>query len=538
MRQGSKLVLNTVAIATQTTVTIALALVTTRLLFRELGAVDLGVFMVIGASAGLINIIADAMTDSAGRHMAHALGRGDKEGVLRIFNTVLGIYAGLAGTVLVLGAILAWPVTGLLSGIPEDRLDAARWVFLSTVGIIALTSLIAPFRAVLVSHQKQYIQSVVQIGYAALRLLAVLALTVWPEDKLVGWALLVLGVQATVLTTYFFVVFGVAKHLRIRPSLFSKAEVKGLVGYGGWQVANALAWRLRMQGSQVALNILFGPTFNTSYGLGAQVSAYQRKSGGTVFQSFNPAIIHHHGGDRPKMVERLVLTSTRFTALAAGLIAVPLLVLTPEALGVWLGAERIEELPMLTGFVQLMVISVFAGIIAQPLNSTVNATGKIGGYTMSVLGVETVGFVSGVLAVVAFGAQALAIPAAAAMSTTVLIAVKAGWAWRAVGLSPLLWVVKGLLPGLGSVAIGAGVAWYAASLASGDVARLLVGSIVNAGVLGVLGVTVIATKEERGRVLGMIKGLRRRGPRGGGGPPASPTTPSPSAAPASPGNSG
>ncbi|MEM6723738.1 MAG: PHP domain-containing protein, partial [Bacteroidota bacterium] len=99
--------------------------------------------------------------------------------------------------------------------------------------------------------------------------------------------------------------------------------------FGGFYRTEYYFHEARMQGAQIAIISFFPPAFNAAFGIGSQVASYQQQLGSTVFRSVNPAIIQHHGGGRSALVERLILASTRFTALFAAVIAVPLLVETP-----------------------------------------------------------------------------------------------------------------------------------------------------------------------------------------------------------------
>ena len=96
---------------------------------RTLGAVDYGIFSVIGGCLALLMFLNYSFPNGAQRHIAYALGEGGREGATKWFTTSLIVHlvmgAALAGSALIASD---WILHHLLT-LPTSRLAAAAWVY-------------------------------------------------------------------------------------------------------------------------------------------------------------------------------------------------------------------------------------------------------------------------------------------------------------------------------------------------------------------------------------------------------------------------
>ena len=124
MRQSNLLIFNTVVTYMRMAMTIVITLVVTRLLLRILGSADYGLLMLFGATGLLLDIVSQALTASAQRHLAYELGRGDNQRLRDVFNTTLGIFLATGVLIVAVGTALAPLVLSVLN-IPPGRETAA-----------------------------------------------------------------------------------------------------------------------------------------------------------------------------------------------------------------------------------------------------------------------------------------------------------------------------------------------------------------------------------------------------------------------------
>ena len=82
------------------------SLYTSRIVFGQLGAVDYGIYGVVGSIIVMLSFLNGAMSMSTVRFLSFALGRNDQEGGARIFRTAVTIHILLSLMVVLLAETL------------------------------------------------------------------------------------------------------------------------------------------------------------------------------------------------------------------------------------------------------------------------------------------------------------------------------------------------------------------------------------------------------------------------------------------------
>ena len=92
MRQSNLLVFNTIAVYARMALTIPMGLLLVRFAYGELGEIDFGLWTVLGASTAIMATVTESLTRSGQRHLAFAIGQGDNDQVVSIFQTVQSVF--------------------------------------------------------------------------------------------------------------------------------------------------------------------------------------------------------------------------------------------------------------------------------------------------------------------------------------------------------------------------------------------------------------------------------------------------------------
>ncbi|MEM1165360.1 MAG: oligosaccharide flippase family protein [Planctomycetota bacterium] len=461
MHQSTRLIINTMALIGQTIITVALSLVVTRIVVQELGLTDFGIFAAIGATTGLMMIVSNAMTDSCGRHLSHAVGANRDDTFQEVFNTALAIYTAAACVILALSAILAWPLVRVLT-IPPERETAAAIVLITTGLRFAIITVQSPFRAATISRQYHTIIAGITTIQGFLRLFAALLLIVAPIDQLIMWAALLVVVDITHTLAIIAATCRTNPLTIPKPGLIRRRMIRELVAFGGWQLLGALSWRLRMQGAQIAVNLLFTPAHNAAYGLGTQAAGYQNLLAKPIGKAVQPAITASHGGEAHSRLRSLILVADKYTFIFSVILLVPLLLETPTLLSLWLGAERAAELAAVSVLDMTRLIALV--IALQALTSGfifgINATGKIATLALGTLVIDASTLALGVASVAMFDFGVVTIPAAAVLGMAAHAIFRATHAQRVLDLPATTWLRRTALPAMLTfiVALAAGFA--------------------------------------------------------------------------------
>ncbi|MEM0984243.1 MAG: hypothetical protein AAGI17_09870 [Planctomycetota bacterium] len=447
MRPATLLIFNSAVMVTQKIAAIAFSLVTTRLVFAELGKIDYGIFGTIGVTSGLLLVLSDSLTTAATRHMAIDRGAGDDESFARTYNTALGLLGSIGIAVIVLGLALAYPVTAALD-IPPEREWATRIVFVTGLSVLAVTTMGTSARSAALASQQHILVAVNDIVKSAARLAAAVALIFLPTDGLITWSVSLLVIEIGMTSVLVSVIAKKVRGGTMNLRLFSREKVRALLGFGGWQMLGSTSWRIRSLGAQVLLNKTFGLGLNSAYALAMQAASFQNTLTASVRQAIAPAVIAGHGGGKADHVRRLVLAASRFVTLSGAAVSIPLALETETLLNLWLGTERVAEVPELIGLARLIAIWMTIETLGGTFNPAMQAVGRIGLYTSITVLIDVLVLVVAGVLIVFFGATPFAVPWCALGGMIVHTAFRVAYVAPKIGLRRRVWLRRALVPTL------------------------------------------------------------------------------------------
>ena len=150
----------------------------------------------------MFGFLNSSMTASTQRFLIFELGRNNQKGVKRIFSLSLQTHA-IISLILVLIAetIGLWFLYNKLI-IPQDRFEAALWVYQCAVVSTVILIMSVPYNALIIAHEKMSAFAYISILEVLFKLGVVFFLYHWEGDKLVIYAILLLIVQGIVRLIY------------------------------------------------------------------------------------------------------------------------------------------------------------------------------------------------------------------------------------------------------------------------------------------------------------------------------------------------
>ena len=360
----------------------AVTLYTSRVVLAVLGVEDFGIYHVVAGFVALLGFMQGAMTTATQRYFAFDLGESGGKDLNRIFNTSLLIH-GLLALVIALVAETAgyWFVVTQLT-IPDERMAAALWAYHLAIASFAVNVITVPFTAMLMAHERMGIFALIGMLDVLLKLVAVILLQYLQSDKLIAYASLLLLVGLGTLMLYITVNKLLFRQIKLRWQ-WHKQQFQTMLSYTAWNTWGNLAAALSGQGSNILLNIFFGPAVNASKSISTQANGALNNFVVNVQAAINPQIIKlYASGDRAAM-HSLVLHASKYNFFILFILALPVLFNTDAILGLWL----VEVPPYAAVFLQLTIISSLIDAFARPLMTTAQATGKIRAYQTIIGGI-------------------------------------------------------------------------------------------------------------------------------------------------------
>lgn len=371
---------NTVYLYIRTFISMIVALYTSRKILEALGVEDFGILNVVGGIISLMAFINGSMSVATQRYLTYELGRGTAGQFNKVFNMAVYIHAAMALLVLVAAETVGlWFINSHLN-IPEARMGAANWIYQATILTTILGIIQTPYNAAIVSHEHMHIYAYVGLGETFAKLFIVLALLIYPYDRLAIWGFAFFALQLIVSIFYRIYCIRRFDNCRLSRHSWDRALFRSMLGFTGWNMFGTVAWTLKDQGASVLLNVFGGPVFNAARGVSVQVTGAMKGLIGGFQTAVNPQITKTYASDDKATTCRLLCKSSKISFFLMLIVSVPVLVEIDYILGLWL----VEVPPMASLFTRLVIIEALIDTLGGPMITSLMATGRIKWYQIVV----------------------------------------------------------------------------------------------------------------------------------------------------------
>lgn len=353
-------------------VIMAVQLYTSRVVIDKLGADDYGLYNVVGGVVGLLSFLTGTLSIGTSRFITYELGAGDAKKLKSTFVTSFYTHLALSCIIVILlETIGLWFFYNHLV-IPNERLDAAFWVYQISIltTIVAITQV--PYTSAIMAHEKMDIYAYLSIFEAVAKLLVVYLLAIAPYDKMLFYAVLIAIVQILLASFYRF--FCVSKFQECRLNFsFDKSIFKKLMGFSGWNITANIAEVLKAQGVIVLINMFFQPAIVAAQAIGNQITNAMMQFINNIRTAVNPQIIKLYASGDYEGSKRLTLKSSLYVFDLLLLLGLPFILLMEPILNLWL-----KEVPPYTVvFAQCIVASQIIGNFSASFYTPMLAANKI-----------------------------------------------------------------------------------------------------------------------------------------------------------------
>lgn len=370
---------NTVILYLRMIFQMAVYLYTSRVVIDALGFVDYGIYDVVGSVVMAMMFLNNSMLNCTQRFITYSLADGGN--VSAYFSQSLMIHALLGLLIVVVGGILGTVYIQEFMNLPAGRIADAMFVFYIALASSFVTMVSVPYNALIIAHEHMGAFAAITIVDVVLKLSVAMLLFLFDDNRLRMYALL-LFVSAIVVRGIYGVYCRVA-YKNIRFVMHVERDIfKKMLGFLGWNTIGNAAIMCNTQGLNLLLNAIGGPVVNAARGIAFQVQTATVSFINSFQTAINPQITKNYAVGNLTKMNSLVLTSSRVSFLLMLFFIVPLLLMTENLLGLWLG----EYPPHTVLFVRLLICVSLVEAVANPLMVGASATGNIKRYQLMVGG--------------------------------------------------------------------------------------------------------------------------------------------------------
>lgn len=350
----------------------AITFYSSRIILQTLGVTDYGIYNIVAGVITMLGFLTGALGSTSSRYITFALGQGDMRKAEQVFNTIFLLHIGMAILILILGESLGLYFLHYKLVIPAERFEAALWVFQCAIFTFIGSLMRVPYNALIIAHEKMDAYAYISVLEVSAKLGILFLIMYMPYDRLIGYAVWLLVIQAVILfihIVYTHVTFKDIKH----KAVINKKLFQEIMAYIGWSSSGYLAIIGYTQGINILLNLFFGPVANAAQGITIQVQSAVNQFFTNFQMAVNPQITKSYASENLSYMHQLIIFSSKYSFFVVWVVALPILFYTEDILRWWLGS-----VPHYTvEFVRIMLLICMDATLSGPCLTAIHATGHI-----------------------------------------------------------------------------------------------------------------------------------------------------------------
>lgn len=372
-----KLAKNTLFLYFRLILVLGVSLYTSRLVLAELGIEDFGIHNVVAGVVMMLSFLNGSMAAATQRFLSFELGRGQQEEVRNVFSTAQLIHIAIAVIIFILAETIGvWLLNNVLT-IPENRLSAAHWVFQCSVIAFMVTVVQVPYMAAIFAQERMGLYAYVSILDVGFKLANVFILVTLDADKLMLYGVLNLCATVIVALIYATLCWKIFPECRFSLKI-TGSKIKVMTSFVGWNLSAHIASALSVHGSNILLNVFFGPAVNAARGVAMIASGSIQEFVNSFQIASAPQITKTYSSGEIEQEKVLILSACKITFFLLFLLAFPVFLETDLLLKLWLNAPPAET----SLFLKLILVDAMICTSANPMYHAIMATGDIKKYQM------------------------------------------------------------------------------------------------------------------------------------------------------------
>lgn len=350
-----------------------ISLYTTKAVLNALGVVDYGIYNVVCGFVAMFAFLNSSMAGTTQRFYNFELGKSGALGIQRVYNASVIIHILLALIIILLTEIVGlWYLENKMV-IPNERMNAAFWIFQFSIASMFFNIVNVPYAGVIMAYERMDYYAYVGVGDALLKLLIALSLYIINGDRLILYGFLYMLISIFDFLAYYIYAKRKLKELKLMGNI-SKPFFSSMLSFAGWNLFGSFAYMMRDQGINLLLNVFFGPIVNAARGVANQINGALQGFTNNILTPARPQIIQSYAKGEFERSFKLMNSVSKLSCIVFLLMSLPVCLLVSSILEFWLGGNVPEHT---STFVVIMLITNTWGSLVAPISAVVHATGRV-----------------------------------------------------------------------------------------------------------------------------------------------------------------
>lgn len=352
-----------------------IGLYTSRVILQTLGVTDFGIYNAVGGIIAMFGFISASLGNSTSRFITVAIGKGNQEETNKTFGNLKIIYYGLCVVIVILGETIGLWFLYKKMTIPADRMDAAFWVYQYSILSTVLTFICVPYNAAIVAHERMSAFAYISLFDAVFKLLVCYLLIIISFDRLIVYASLLFAIGVIDRIIYAVYCSRRFEEVHAKPRIY-REQFREILTMSGWTLSGNIVWILNTQGSNLLLNMFFGPVVNAARGIALQVQGVMGQFVTNFQTAVNPQITKSYASGNYARMHELLTLSSKFSYLLMMVMSIPVFIEAPIILKWWL--HTVPDNTVI--YLRIILVTAVLCSLTNPLWVSVLATGHLKKY--------------------------------------------------------------------------------------------------------------------------------------------------------------
>lgn len=378
----TKIIQNTGFLYARMLITMGIMLYTSRVLLAELGASDYGLYHVLAGIVVLMGFLQGSLSSTTQRFIAVELGRNEIKQLSNIFSMSVNLHIVFALSIGSIALLVGYTWLLDIINYGTNEPSTVLIVFSFSIATFMMNLLALPCHAVVIAHEHMKAFAWFGITEAVLKLVIVLLLPFVAIDALLAYSALLFLVSFVMTILYFLFVWRFFPLLRYR-FFWDSDWFRTLFSFSGWTLWGSAATVFANQGTNLLLNIFFGPALNAAKSIGTQASGALNQFVTNLQSAINPQLIKSYSADDTGYTDKLIYHGAKYNFFLIAFLALPVITYTDEILNLWL----VEVPDYAALFLKILLATVMLESVSRPLITAAQATGHIKLYQFVVGGI-------------------------------------------------------------------------------------------------------------------------------------------------------
>lgn len=326
---------NTIYLYTRLLVSLVIGLYTSRVILEVLGVDDYGIYNIVGGFVAMLAILTNTIRSAAQRFITYALGEGNIDKLKDTLSTFITLYLLLAAIVFIVGEVVGQLFLEKILVLPDNRIDAAYYVFHCSLLVFVFNLISIPFNASIIAHEKMNFFALVSIAESVLKLLVVYLLYVSPFDSLKTYSTSLSVVSIIICLIY--VLYCRYQFEEVKGRLYIRRSIfRDIFSYSVWVTIGSSSAIVKEQGVNIVINNFFGVAMNAAKGVSTQVDHVVNMFASNIGTAISPQITKAYAAGDIERSIRLTFVMAKVQGILLLLLCIPLITETEYVLNLWL----------------------------------------------------------------------------------------------------------------------------------------------------------------------------------------------------------